>query len=72
MITLHRLTGEEFMLGVEHIESVDFQSDTRITLVNGKQLYVQESPAEIRRQVVVWYRLLRHPLKGEAQAEEGS
>ena len=71
MITLHRLTGEEFMLGVEHIESIDFQPDTRITLVNGKQLYVQETPSEIRRAMVVWYRLLRQPLKSEVSSSGG-
>ena len=72
MISLHRLTGEEFMLNVDHIESIEFQPDTRITLVNGKQLYVREEPAEIRRAVVVWHRLLRHPLKSDAGTEGGS
>lgn len=62
MITLHRLNGEEFQLNAQHIESVEKNPDTRITLANGKQLYVREGPDEVRRGMLSWYRLVHGPL----------
>lgn len=62
MISLHRLNGEEFFLNAQQVESLEANPDTRITLVNGKQLYVREEPEEVRKLMLAWYRLVHAPL----------
>jgi flagellar protein FlbD len=62
MITLHRLNGEEFYLNAQQVESLEGEPDTRITLANGKQLYVRESCDEVRRAMLAWYRLVNAPI----------
>ncbi|TVR44039.1 MAG: flagellar protein [Planctomycetota bacterium] len=72
MITLHRLSGEEFFLNAQHIESLDRSPDTRVTLANGKQLYVRETPDEIRKAMLIWHRLIHGPLPSKAADLKGS
>lgn len=56
MITLTRLNGQEFGLNSSQIVSIETCPDTRIELVNGKQLYVQEPPQEIAERMRQWLR----------------
>lgn len=71
MITLHRLNGDEFYLHAQHIESVEQNPDTRITMVNGKQLYVRESPDDVRRSMLRWYRGIHAPMPHQQTTERG-
>lgn len=61
MIILHRLNGDEFTVSAQAIESLEANPDTRITLINGKQLYVQEDVESVRAAVLDWYREIHHP-----------
>ncbi|TVR14050.1 MAG: hypothetical protein EA401_05345 [Planctomycetota bacterium] len=61
MIVLHRLNGDEFTVSAHAIESLEASPDTRITLINGKQLYVQEDVDMVRTAVLDWYRLVHRP-----------
>lgn len=44
MILLHRLRGEPVYLNADLIESVEANPDTVVTLVDGRRVYVEESP----------------------------
>ncbi len=59
MITLTRLNGEEMIVNAQQIESMEAKPDTRVTLMNGKQLYVRESPEEVVQLVRAWLAGLR-------------
>lgn len=72
MITLHRLNGEEFFLNAQHIESLDKSPDTRVTLANGKQLYVRESPEEVRKAMLIWHRAIHGPSASRVSEMKGS
>lgn len=52
MIYVSRLNGEEFLLNSDHIELVDANPDTVITLTNGHKLVVRESLDDIVKKVV--------------------
>ncbi|MHC5067543.1 MAG: flagellar FlbD family protein [Planctomycetota bacterium] len=58
MITLTKLNGEELMVHAVHIESVERGVDTRVTLTNGKQLFVRETPEEVRTATMEWFRAI--------------
>ncbi len=58
MIHLTKLNGDEFLLHAAQIESIESNPDTRIELINGKQLYVREAPAEVTARMRDWYRSL--------------
>ena len=60
MIMLTRLNGEEFALNSAHIECIEQCPDTRIELINGKQIYVQQSPDEVRIAMKAWLRSIHH------------
>jgi uncharacterized protein YlzI (FlbEa/FlbD family) len=68
MIRLTRLTGESFFLHVPQIEQVDKTgADTRVTLVGGRTLFVQELPQQICDKMTDWYRSIRSPFTPPAQ-----
>jgi len=54
MIVLTRLSGECILVNAHVVESVESCPDTRIALLNGKQLYVRETPDEIRAAMHAW------------------
>lgn len=58
MIELTRLNGQQILVNAWQIESIEAGSDTRVTLANGKQLYVAETPAELRELMLAWFRLV--------------
>ncbi len=47
MIHLHRIKGEELVLNADLIELIEARPDTVITLIDGRKIVVQESPATI-------------------------
>lgn len=56
MIVVHRLNGTEFVLNDHHIETLEANPDTVITLVNEKKYVVKESPAEITSMIIAYQR----------------
>ena len=56
MIPLHRLTGAEFLLNPDLIQTVESTPDTLVTLNNGVKLLVQETPQKLSDEVRAWRR----------------
>ena len=59
MIILHKISGEEFMLNSDHIETVEERPDTVITLSNDRKYLVMEKIEEITLKVVEFRRKIR-------------
>lgn len=59
MIQLTRFNGRAFVLNAEQIKSVEETPDTMILLLNGEQIMVQESMAEVVRRAIEYGRALR-------------
>ncbi|MDD2401320.1 MAG: flagellar FlbD family protein [Clostridia bacterium] len=47
MIDLTKLNGEEIIVNIDLIETIEATPDTVLTLINGKKMVVLESPDEI-------------------------
>jgi len=62
MITVTRLDGDELVVNAELIELVEAKPDTHLTLVDGRNLIVQEPPAEIVARVIAYRRSAYGPL----------
>lgn len=56
MILLHKLNGDEFLLNISIIETVEERPDTTITLINEKKYIVKERKDDILQQIVVYQR----------------
>ena len=56
MIWVTRLNGEKFVINSDHIEIVEANPDTVITLTNGDRYIVKESVDEIIEEVVEFRR----------------
>ena len=52
MIWVTRLNGEKFVINSDHIEIVEANPDTVITLTNGDRYIVKESVDEIIEKVI--------------------
>ncbi len=61
MIQLTRLNGEAMQINAYQVESVEAVPDTRVTLMNGRQIYVRESADEVREAMRTWFRSLHAP-----------
>ncbi len=57
MIALQRINGQEFILNVDLIETIESTPDTVLTLINGKKLMVQNSLEEIVRKTIKYKQL---------------
>jgi flagellar protein FlbD len=64
MIELTRLNGEPLHINASQIESVEANPDTRVTLMNGRMIYVREQPAQVRVAMQTWFRSLHAPNPG--------
>lgn len=62
MISVTRLDGDELVVNAELIELVEARPDTHLTLVDGRNLIVQESPDEIVARVIAYRRAAYGPL----------
>ncbi|HWC36528.1 MAG TPA: flagellar FlbD family protein [Mycobacteriales bacterium] len=77
MIRLTRLNGSHLWMNPDLIASVEQRPDTTVTLVDGRHLVVQESPAEVATEMVQFRasilaladELLRRPAEQEGDAE---
>jgi len=56
MISLHRLSGEPFVLNADWIKTVESAPDTRIVLLNGDLFLVRESTDEVVAKVKAYKR----------------
>ncbi|MCD6450288.1 MAG: flagellar FlbD family protein [Thermotogaceae bacterium] len=56
MIWVTRLNGEKFVINSDHIEIVEANPDTVITLTNGDKYIVKESVDEIIEKVIEFRR----------------
>jgi flagellar protein FlbD len=64
MIELTRLNGEPLHINASQIESVEANPDTRVTLMNGRMIYVREQPVQVRAAMQAWFRSLYSPNAG--------
>ena len=62
MITVTRLDGDELVVNAELIELVEAKPDTHLTLLDGRNLIVQEPPAEVVARVIAYRRAAYGPL----------
>lgn len=62
MINVTRLDGTELVVNAELIELVEATPDTHLSLMDGRTLIVQESPAEVVARVVAYRRAAYGPL----------
>jgi flagellar protein FlbD len=71
MIPLTRLNGELMQVNAYQVESVEAVPDTRVTLMNGRQIYVRESADEVREAMRGWFRSLHAPPADGPAGEDG-
>jgi flagellar protein FlbD len=70
MIQLTRLNGEVMQVNAFQVESVEANPDTRVTLMNGRQIYVRESADAVREAMRAWFRSLHAPPPDGPAGEE--
>jgi len=63
MIALQKLNGEQFVLNVDHIETIESTPDTLITLSNGKKYIVGNGIEDIVRKAVKYKQLCGQALQ---------
>ncbi|MDR2592782.1 MAG: flagellar FlbD family protein [Chitinispirillales bacterium] len=63
MIALQRLNGEQFILNVDHIETVEATPDTVITLNSGKKYVVGNTIEDIVRKAIKYKQLCGQALQ---------
>jgi flagellar protein FlbD len=56
MIVVHRLNGSEFVINDHHIETLEANPDTVITLMNEKKYVVKETTEEIINMIIAYER----------------
>lgn len=56
MILLKRLSGEEFYLNPNLIETIEETPDTVIKLTNDKKMVVKEKPQEVVQRIIEYNR----------------
>ena len=59
MIRLTRLNDRPFVLNSEQIRTIEQTPDTMITLLNGDQLVVKESPEDVVERAIEFARRVR-------------
>ncbi|MBN1308165.1 MAG: flagellar FlbD family protein [Chitinispirillaceae bacterium] len=63
MIALRRINGQEFILNVDFIESIESTPDTVITLTSGKKILVRNSIEDIVRKTIKYKQLTNQSFK---------
>jgi flagellar protein FlbD len=63
VITVTRLDGGELMVNAELIELVEATPDTHLTLTDGRQMIVQETPDVVMARVIAYRRAAYGPLR---------
>jgi flagellar protein FlbD len=73
MIQVTRLNGSTLVLNGDKLETVEANPDTVITLVNGHQFTVLETPAQVIEKMHDWYsRMHARDLSTESAAATSS
>lgn len=62
MITLTRYRGTIFTIPSRTIEAIESGTNTRLLLVSGERVVVEESPEEVLRRILAYRRRLVHGL----------
>lgn len=55
MIQVHRLNGKAFLLNHRHIEIMEANPDTVITLTNDRRYLVQETPEQVTDLILAYH-----------------
>ena len=63
MITVTRLDGAELVVNAELIELVEATPDTHLTLTDGRQMIIQETPEVVVARVIAYRRAAYGPLR---------
>ncbi len=63
MISVTRLDGSEVVVNAELLVLVEAMPDTHLTMTDGRQLIVQESPDEVVARVIAYRRTAYGPLR---------
>ena len=63
MITVTRLDGDELVVNAELIELVEATPDTHLTLTDGRQMIIQETPEVVVARVIAYRRAADGPLR---------
>ena len=73
MIALRRINGQEFVLNVDLIESIESTPDTVITLMSGKKIIVRNGIEDIVRKAIKYKQLTNQSFKVlQAQPSEST
>lgn len=59
MIKLKKITGEEILINVNLIETIEHPSDTVISLTTGNKLLVKDSLDEISNKIIEYKRSIQ-------------
>jgi flagellar protein FlbD len=70
MIFVTKLNGEKLHVNAMQVESLESLPDTRLVLMNGKSLYVRETPDEVLRLMQHWFQRLHSPVPIDVRSEE--
>ncbi len=62
MIAVTRLDGSEVVVNAELLELIEARPDTHLTLTDGRQLIVRETPDEVVARVIAYRRAAYGPL----------
>jgi len=63
VISVTRLDGSEVVVNAELLVLVEAMPDTHLTMTDGRQLIVQESPDEVVARVIAYRRTAYGPLR---------
>jgi len=63
VIVLRRLNGQEFVLNADQIESIEANPDTRIRLINGKNIVVKNDIGEVVKKSVKYRQLCNSAIR---------
>jgi flagellar protein FlbD len=63
VITVTRLDGDELVVNAELIELVEATPDTHLTLTDGRQMIVKETPDVVVSRVIAYRRAAYGPLR---------
>jgi flagellar protein FlbD len=61
MITLHKLNGQEFVLNALHIERIEENPDTTISLTSDRKFIVLEKKDEVVQKAIEFFRISTNP-----------
>jgi flagellar protein FlbD len=59
MIKLRKITGEEILVNVDLIETIEHMSDTIISLTTGNKILVKDTLDEIANKIIEYKRLIK-------------